>query len=155
LKPVRLKEGLLLWLIPSATIFLSIRIDALNESSIAFLLSGIGAIFIVALTLSSNPISNRVLASGWAVWFGKISYSLYLLHIPVLLTVVHLFYGNVPVPLLFVIGSLIAIFLAWMMAITVERYSQRLGRWLAKLYMHRPVRSVTEARATVVGRQRI
>ncbi len=155
LSPVRVADGnarpkalfLVAWLIALVPIFLAIQISALNISTSAFLLSSLGAILVVALALSSNPISNQVLASGWATWLGKISYSLYLLHIPVLLTVVHLLYGDLPTSLLFASGSLAAIFLAWLMAITFERSSQRLGRWLARLYIHGRLRSMSEANA--------
>jgi peptidoglycan/LPS O-acetylase OafA/YrhL len=111
-------------------IFFSARIDLLAFTPSAFLLSAVGSILVVALALGQNAIADT-LASGAAVWFGRISYSLYLMHIPVMLLTLHLFYARASVGLLFVIGIAAAIGVAWLMSITVERFSQRLGRWLA------------------------
>ncbi|WP_176480139.1 acyltransferase [Mesorhizobium sp. WSM3859] len=111
-------------------IFLSARIDLLAFTPAAFLLSTVGSILVVALALGQNAIANA-LASNGAVWFGRISYSLYLMHIPVMLFILHQFHARAPAGLLFVTGIAAAIGVAWLMSMTVERFSQRLGRWLA------------------------
>ena len=59
----------------------------------------------------SSPTLVRFLSGGAALWLGKVSYSLYLVHLPILLTLVHLFAGQVPLPALLgatVVLSLIA-----------------------------------------------
>lgn len=59
----------------------------------------------------ASPTLVRLLTGGAASWLGKVSYSLYLVHLPILLTLVHLFSGQVPLPFLLaatVVLSLIA-----------------------------------------------
>jgi peptidoglycan/LPS O-acetylase OafA/YrhL len=128
-------RSVVLWVIAMVPVFVSVQISPLLECTSAFLISSTAAILIVALALSANAVSHRVLASGWAVWLGKLSYSLYLIHIPILLVVLHLFYGDAPILVLFVLASAVTILLAWLMAATVELSSQQLGRWLAKRYL--------------------
>ena len=59
----------------------------------------------------ASPTLVRLLTGAAASWLGKVSYSLYLVHLPILLTLVHLFAGHVPLPVLLaatVVLSLIA-----------------------------------------------
>lgn len=59
----------------------------------------------------ASPTLVRLLSGKAASWLGKVSYSLYLVHLPILLTLVHLFSGQVPLPLLLaatVVLSLVA-----------------------------------------------
>lgn len=48
----------------------------------------------------ASPSLSRALSGGAASWLGKVSYSLYLVHLPILLTLVHLFSQQVPLPIL-------------------------------------------------------
>jgi len=59
----------------------------------------------------ASPTLVRILSGGAASWLGKVSYSLYLVHLPILLTLVHLFSGQAPLPALLgatVVLSLVA-----------------------------------------------
>ena len=65
--------------------------------------------YVIAAFTSSTLV--RFLSGGAALWLGKVSYSLYLVHLPILLTLLHLFSGQVPLPALLaatVVISLIA-----------------------------------------------
>jgi peptidoglycan/LPS O-acetylase OafA/YrhL len=127
----------LLWLPTLALASWSVRLDPLGDKAQAFVTAGAAGIMIVALCLRSNWMSDRVFGSRVARWFGKMSYSLYLIHIPVLLVLVHLFSGTVDIVVIGLAGILGAILLAWGMSATVERWSQLLGRRLAAPYRHR------------------
>jgi peptidoglycan/LPS O-acetylase OafA/YrhL len=48
----------------------------------------------------ASPTLVKILSGKAASWLGKVSYSLYLVHLPILLTLVHLFSGQVALPLL-------------------------------------------------------
>lgn len=90
--------------------------------------------------------AQRALLSPVPQFLGRISYSLYLVHVVVLLTVMHLLGDIVRPVLLLPIVWVVAIFLADVMQRFVERPSQNLGRRLAA---HRAIasRSVVPAAA--------
>ena len=79
----------------------------LEESGVDFEI-GVGAFLIITLCVSVPFISNA-LSVAPIEWLGKVSYSLYLIHLTLLATVLHLFYGKVGsvwLCLLVVAGSL-------------------------------------------------
>ncbi len=55
---------------------------------------GFGSVLLISLSISSRRVC-RFLENAIFIWLGRISYSLYLLHVPVLLAVVHLGAGRV------------------------------------------------------------
>ena len=61
--------------------------------------TGLAASCYVIAAFSSQTLV-RFLSGGAALWLGKVSYSLYLVHLPILLTLLHLFAGQVPLPAL-------------------------------------------------------
>ena len=61
--------------------------------------TGLAATCYVVATFAS-PTLVRILSGKAATWLGKVSYSLYLVHLPILLTLVHLLSGQVPLPVL-------------------------------------------------------
>lgn len=46
-------------------------------------LAGVGAIGVVVLAIGS-PLARRVLETRWSQWLGRVSFSLYLVHVPVI-----------------------------------------------------------------------
>ncbi|HEV7266598.1 MAG TPA: acyltransferase [Falsiroseomonas sp.] len=93
------------------------------------MVAGTGAALLLALVLASARV-QRVLLVRPLPWLGAISYSFYLVHVPVLLTLVHLAPPPVPAWLPAVAAPLLAIPLAWLLYRTVERPAMRLGRHL-------------------------
>jgi peptidoglycan/LPS O-acetylase OafA/YrhL len=89
-----------------------------------------GAILAVALSFADAG-AVRVLEHRPLRYVGRISYSLYLIHLPVLLTVMHLGVGRLPAPLLVLIGLSLTAICADLMNRFIERPAQRLGRVLA------------------------
>ncbi|WP_372623901.1 acyltransferase family protein [Falsiroseomonas sp.] len=93
------------------------------------MIAGTGAALLLALVLGSAR-AQRLLLTPPLPWLGAISYSLYLVHVPVLLALVHLAPPPVPAWLPAVAAPLLAIPLAWLLYRTVERPAMRFGRQL-------------------------
>jgi len=108
-----------------AALLLAFRLEESGED----IQTGIGAFLIIILCVSAPYISNALSVKP-IEWLGKISYSLYLVHLTLLATVFHLFYGkvnNIILSIGVVVGSLI---LAQIFHVLVEDPSIHLGRWL-------------------------
>lgn len=87
----------------------------------------LGATMLVALALSGRA---TVLGRGPVHWLGRVSYSLYLVHVPIILALLHASGGRLHLALL-VSAVAASLGLAAVMQSTVERGSQRLGREIA------------------------
>ena len=61
-----------------------------------------GAYFVIGSYLSKFTLDEKHFSSALTQWLGKISYSLYLWHLPVLLTFVHVGFGRLPLGVLLV-----------------------------------------------------
>jgi len=94
--------------------------------------TSLGALLIVAIAFADEKIS-AALCKPALVWLGKVSYSLYLIHLPILLTTLHLCWGHLPILVIFAIALATALICAEVMNRFVERPSVRLGRKLAAL----------------------
>jgi peptidoglycan/LPS O-acetylase OafA/YrhL len=92
---------------------------------------GIGAALIVAAALA-NERAAPLLRARPLLWLGKISYSLYLVHLPLLLAVIYVFHGYASVGVLAALFPIGAFAAASFMFLFVERPAIRLGRKLAK-----------------------
>jgi peptidoglycan/LPS O-acetylase OafA/YrhL len=116
---------LLLWVIVFACLFMPP--EFLNGWMVYVV--AVGAAGIVALC----PLDSRavnVLEAKFPLYLGKISYSLYLVHLPILLAVTHLFYDRVPTWVLVTVGTLLIFIVADLTNRWVERPSQAFGRFL-------------------------
>ena len=93
---------------------------------------GLGAVLLLAVVVGS-PASDRVLSAAPLVWLGKVSYSLYLIHVPLLVAAVHLTYGRVPLGATIPAVIAASLLCAELMHRFVELPSIRLGRILTGL----------------------
>jgi peptidoglycan/LPS O-acetylase OafA/YrhL len=91
---------------------------------------GIAAALILAAALGS-PAVARALEASVFLWLGRLSYSLYLIHVPVILTIMILFGGKVPLPFCAVM-ALICIASAEVFRRAVEAPSVRLTLALSR-----------------------
>ena len=89
-----------------------------------------GAALLIALTLGS-PRAQRLLSAPSLEWLGRVSYSLYLTHLLVLLTLLHLLNGQVPLGLILVATVPASLGFAHLFHRRVERPAMELGRRLA------------------------
>lgn len=90
---------------------------------------GVGAVGLVALTVGSVR-ANRLLAAPPLVWLGRISYSLYLIHPPLLIAAVHVTHGRLPLWVTIVGIVPLSLACAALMYRFVEQPSISLGRRL-------------------------
>ncbi len=91
----------------------------------------VGATLIVLLTQRQGGVRNA-LQSRIPQFLGRISYSIYLIHVPVLLAILHLLGPSVDAVLLLPLAWAASLVLADVMQRTIEGPSQALGRRLAR-----------------------
>ncbi|MDR4305093.1 acyltransferase [Chelatococcus sambhunathii] len=93
--------------------------------------AAVGAALLVVLVARSGT-CRRLAGLRAPAFLGRVSYSLYLIHLPLLQAVVLVFGGVLGAPLSLLLGVVLAIPAAALFARTVEAPSQRLGRRLAE-----------------------
>ena len=71
---------------------------------------------------------NRALSGGVFGWLGKVSYSMYLIHLPVLLSVYYAFGQSVPVYIVLIIAFPLILLASEIMNRYVERPAMKLGK---------------------------
>lgn len=90
----------------------------------------VGATLLLALCMHSAR-ARQVLRVPVLTWLGKISYSLYLVHLVVLLSLVHALHGLLPVPVILGIGVLASLAIAELTNRGLELPANALGKRLA------------------------
>jgi peptidoglycan/LPS O-acetylase OafA/YrhL len=88
------------------------------------------ATMLIVLVLAS-PAVQKLMRVSPLVLLGRISYSLYLLHVVVILGLVHGLYGYAPLSLILVLAAVASILVAWISYYCVEVPSIKLGRRLS------------------------
>jgi peptidoglycan/LPS O-acetylase OafA/YrhL len=91
------------------------------------------ALLLVALCFA-DPRVDAILSHRFPTWLGRISYSLYLIHLPVLLALVHLFWAKVALQYILLCALLLSLLIADLAYRIVEKPSIDLGRRLALLF---------------------
>ena len=100
-----------------------------DDTLLTDLLISSGAILLVGVALSCDL--DTILHKPILIWIGKVSYSLYLLHVLVLLTIVHLCYGRLPTIILLITVPLLSLIVAGISFRFIERPSMEMGRRIA------------------------
>jgi peptidoglycan/LPS O-acetylase OafA/YrhL len=90
-----------------------------------------GSALVIAASLSPGAIERTLLLTPLR-FLGRISYSLYLVHVPLLLTAVLLLQDIVPMPVVLVCVPPTAVALGWLFHLAVAEPSAALGQRLAK-----------------------
>ncbi|MGO7960367.1 acyltransferase family protein [Rhizobium leguminosarum] len=88
--------------------------------------SAVAAAVIVGLVARQPPIATRVLATAPVRFFGKISFSLYLFHVPIMFLARLTFDALMPDPALIVVTLCVAVVGAWFIHETIEVPGRRL-----------------------------
>lgn len=109
-----------MWL--TSLVLLMAPVSKIALSTLGFTL---GAAGLIALAISPRA---KVLSAGPLRWLGKVSFSLYLTHLLVLLSVFHLLNGKLPAAYLFLIVIAASLLIAEVFHNLVERPSMKLGR---------------------------
>jgi peptidoglycan/LPS O-acetylase OafA/YrhL len=99
----------------------------------------IGAVLLIVVAQQPGRLRN-LLRSGPLVWLGHVSYSLYLVHAPVLAASVVLLHERLPIWACVTIGAAVALPAAEAMHRLVEAPSRDLARWAERRLRRRPAR---------------
>ena len=78
----------------------------------------------------SDPWAVRVMANRGLQYLGRISYSLYLVHLVVQLAIIHAFYGRFPLSVLVPVALILTVLAADLINRFIEQPSQRLSHRL-------------------------
>ena len=84
--------------------------------------------------------ARSLLSSPLTVWLGKVSFSLYLLHVPILLFVIHMLHGVLPLGALIALSTIVAFGLSELGHRFVEQPAILIGRTLANRFARTPTR---------------
>lgn len=103
-------------------------------------LTALGACLVIYAALAPGRF-ERLLLARIPQWLGQVSYSLYLVHVPVLLTIWYLGRDTLPLTAIVAIAAPAAFLTAWGFHQLVERPATRLGRRLGQRFA-RPRRAV-------------
>jgi peptidoglycan/LPS O-acetylase OafA/YrhL len=102
------------------------------------LIFGLGGLGIIALSLTS-PRAQHLLSADPIMWLGRVSYSLYLVHLIVLEAAAHLLFGLVPLSVILLGAILVSLVCAHVAYHLIERPAIKLGQRLARREMRRAV----------------
>jgi peptidoglycan/LPS O-acetylase OafA/YrhL len=92
----------------------------------------IGSVTLICLCISTTKTESRVIVSPPLIWLGRVSYSLYLVHIPILFAIPYLFEGTLSFQAATFLAVPISIIVSFFFYRLVEEPSHNLGRWLAR-----------------------
>ena len=95
------------------------------------LLVGLGSCLLIAAVLPAGRI-HAALSIPLLEWLGRVSYSLYLVHVPILLSGLLLLHRVVPVWVILVLTPPVSILVAWLFHLAVADPCARLGQKLSK-----------------------
>jgi peptidoglycan/LPS O-acetylase OafA/YrhL len=90
----------------------------------------VGATLLLALCMHSLR-ARQLLKMPVLAWLGRVSYSLYLVHLLVLLSLVHALHGVLPLPAILVLGVTLSLGAADLCNRLIELPANRLGKRLA------------------------
>ncbi len=107
------------------------RIHPVQESMVA-----LGSALVIVAALSPGVIERALMARPLR-FLGRISYSVYLVHVPLLLAAVLLLHGRVPMAALLACVPPAAVALGWLFHATVAEPCAQLGQRLATRMRHR------------------
>lgn len=93
--------------------------------------SGVFAGYIIMCEVSF-PRLQRALSHKPMLWLGDISYSFYLIHLPVLMSLIYLLYSFVPLALIICLAMPLMLIAGHLMYLLIERPSLKLGRSLSQ-----------------------
>jgi peptidoglycan/LPS O-acetylase OafA/YrhL len=97
------------------------------------MLVSVASVLVIVIAMS-EPWARGALLHRIPQYLGHVSYSVYLLHVTVLLALVHAFYGKVPLLVLLPVYLAISFALATVFHAWIEVPSIELGAWLSKKF---------------------
>ncbi|WML51607.1 acyltransferase [Neobacillus sp. PS3-12] len=120
---------------PGVTVRIVAKFFGKMNDTLAFIVTDwtilCGAVLIILLSLSSKAFSGLLLLKP-IHFLGKISYSLYLVHPVILITMVHILFGTIPKQLILFISFIISLLVSWLCYKFIEKPAITLGKYLTK-----------------------
>lgn len=104
--------------------------------------TSIGATLLVALCFADKK-TDDALTAPVPLWLGRVSYSLFLIHIPILMTAAHILSGTVPMAAVLAITLAVALLAAELLYRSVELPSIKIGRIMSDRFRTEPTVSHT------------
>lgn len=98
---------------------------------------GLGGTCLVALC-AIEPRIRRILERRFFLYLGRISYSLYLFHFPVMLAVIHVLHDRLPAYVIVIVGSVLVWMTSDLANRLIEKPCQRVSHYLGKRYALAP-----------------
>jgi len=96
----------------------------------------IGVVGFVVIALASRRV-DKALLSPIPLFLGKISYSLYLYHMVIFITMIRFFVGYMPMPILLLLSFFVSVAVAYLAWTCIEKPMISLGRKLAGVFRKR------------------
>jgi peptidoglycan/LPS O-acetylase OafA/YrhL len=101
-----------------------------NHFILADIWYGISASYAIVCCLTFSRL-EAILSIRLFKWLGRISYSLYLVHFPILMASLYFFNGSLPFPIILILSFLFILLVANLMNIFIEQPSMQIGKRLA------------------------
>lgn len=92
----------------------------------------LGSVALIVLAMAPGRFRS-VLRTPPLLWLGRVSFSLYLVHVPVLVACVHALHDSLPLPAVTAIAVVLSLLAAWAMRELAEAPAQRLSRRIGTL----------------------
>ena len=118
-----------LYILCYSSVYFSFGHGIFDKATIRDLLTGLGAVGFLCLVLYNRQI-KQILDNKIIHFYGKISYSFYLLHIPIMYGVIYMYNGYVPLIIIMVIIFIITTISSALSYYLIEKKFIRLGRAL-------------------------
>ncbi|WP_147426189.1 acyltransferase family protein [Teichococcus wenyumeiae] len=109
------------------------------------LLVGLGACLVIALCLSPNLVT-RTLNTGLPRWLGRISYSLYLVHLPILIVALGAGAPLIALPLLLALTFVVSDVMFRVVEAPAQRLASSFAKWLPTIRQPFQAPAATAAR---------
>ncbi|MDB5663146.1 MAG: putative acyltransferase [Sphingomonas bacterium] len=107
---------------------IGVALLSFSPARLGGMLTACGAVAIVA-ACAVHPLVKRSLAVAPLIWVGRVSYSLYLIHLPILLLLVHNLSPAIGAPLAVALTVPVSLGCAEIFHRWIEQPSMVLGRW--------------------------
>lgn len=94
----------------------------------------LGSVIIIVFSMCSVKLS-RILQVSFISFLGKISYSLYLIHLIVLFSFVRVFFNVLPIWIIYFSSLIVSLIISSLMYYIIEKPSIKVGKYLSKQFL--------------------
>lgn len=108
-------------------LIISISLITIKVDRMLAVPTSVGVFLILTICFANKNVDN-FLSKGFFTWLGRISYGLYLVHYPILLTIIHTLIGKLPIELLLAMVLPVSMIVAELIYRYVESPGIKLGR---------------------------